>query len=217
MHSSLSRGRFRISQALLLKIRLNTEIVSIPERSKRGVRVQIRSRRPQEDHHNPVGADQDLPIHEEQYDEIVLCILADTAKRLLGKTAGFVEKSVLGSTRWSDDITITHNVRTGATTSVYRRLNTHVQDLDYIKKWYTITMPDESEIPTHLSGRDEAERIEKGKQDFNPYVSAYLARDPLLIMTRCSQNVPDQASAKGLSKIGDVFRLQCFPVSAEAE
>lgn len=92
------------------QIRLNTEIVAITERSKGGVRVQIRPRRAQPDHHNPVGADQDTPVHEEQYDEIVLCILADTAKRLLGKTAGLIEKSVLGSTRWSDDITVTHNV-----------------------------------------------------------------------------------------------------------
>ncbi|KAI5455425.1 hypothetical protein NCC49_000235 [Naganishia albida] len=133
-----------------VKIRLNTEVVAITERSKRGVRVQIRPRRAQPDHHNPVGADQDTPVHEEQYDEIVLCILADTAKRLLGKTAGLIEKGVLGSTRWSDDITVTHN------------------DLDYINKWYTLDMPDESEIPTHLSGRDETARIERAKKDFNP-------------------------------------------------
>jgi hypothetical protein len=93
-----------------IQIRLNTEVIAITERSKRGVRVQIRPRRAQPDHHNPVGADQDTPVHEEQYDEIVLCILADTAKRLLGKTAGWMEKGVLGSTRWSDDITVTHNV-----------------------------------------------------------------------------------------------------------
>lgn len=72
--------------------------------------MQIRPRRAQPDHHNPVGADQDTEVHEEHYDEIVLCILADTAKRLLGKTAGWMEKGVLGSTRWSDDITVTHNV-----------------------------------------------------------------------------------------------------------
>jgi len=89
-------------------VRLNTEIVSIPERSKKRVRVQLRGRRPQPDHHNPVGADQDMPITEEVYDEIVLCVLADTAKRLLGKTATFMEKKVLGSTKWSDDITVTH-------------------------------------------------------------------------------------------------------------
>jgi hypothetical protein len=91
-------------------VRLNTEIVAIPERNKERVRVQLRSRRPQPDHHNPVGADQDLPVTEETYDEIVLCVLADTAKRLLGKTATFMEKSVLGSTKWSDDITVTHTV-----------------------------------------------------------------------------------------------------------
>lgn len=92
-------------------IRLNTEIVSIPERSKDRVRVQLRGRRPQPDHHNPVGADRDLPITEETYDEIVLCVLADTAMRLLGKTATFMEKQVLGMTKWSDDITVTHTVR----------------------------------------------------------------------------------------------------------
>lgn len=42
------------------------------------------------------------------------------------------------------------------------------QDLDYINKWYTLDMPDESEIPTHLSGRDETARIERAKKDFNP-------------------------------------------------
>lgn len=94
-------------------IRLNTEIVSIPERSKQRVRVQLRGRRPQPDHHNPVGSDQDMPITEEVYDEIVLCVLADTAKRLLGKTATFMEKKVLGSTKWSDDITVTHTVSGG--------------------------------------------------------------------------------------------------------
>jgi hypothetical protein len=53
------------------------------------------------------------------------------------------------------------------------------QDLDYIKKWYTIDMPDESEIPTHLGGRDETQRIEKGKKDFNPYVwEARLSKSP---------------------------------------
>lgn len=100
-HDMQSRG---------VNIRLNTEVVAIPERSSKRVRVQVRGRRPQPDHHNPVGADQDLPVTEEVYDEIVLCVLADTAKRLLGKTAGFLEKKVLGMTKWSDDITVTHNV-----------------------------------------------------------------------------------------------------------
>ena len=54
--------------------------------------------------------DHDLPTTEEVYDEIVLCVLADTAKKLLGKGARWSEKFILGSTVWSDDITVTHNV-----------------------------------------------------------------------------------------------------------
>jgi hypothetical protein len=40
------------------------------------------------------------------------------------------------------------------------------QDLDYIKKWYTIDMP--KDVPTTLSGRDEMDRIQRGRKDFNP-------------------------------------------------
>lgn len=54
--------------------------------------------------------DQDMPTSIEEYDELVLCCLADTAERLLGKTARWIDKRVLGSTTWSDDITVTHNV-----------------------------------------------------------------------------------------------------------
>ena len=84
-------------------IRLNTEVVSIPERSNKRVRVQIRER---------VDGQKDAyhPTVEEEYDEIVLCVLADTAQRLLGKGQTFMEKRVLGKTKWSDDITVTHTV-----------------------------------------------------------------------------------------------------------
>lgn len=61
--------------------------------------------------HNPTGADQDISPQEEEFDEIVLCVLADTAKRILGKEARSSEKFVLGRTTWSDDITVTHSVR----------------------------------------------------------------------------------------------------------
>jgi hypothetical protein len=44
----------------------------------------------------------------EEYDELVLCVLADTAKRLLGDTATWMERKVLGSAKFSDDITVTH-------------------------------------------------------------------------------------------------------------
>ncbi|KAJ9123762.1 hypothetical protein QFC24_003536 [Naganishia onofrii] len=188
-HDMMSRG---------VNIRLNTEVVAIPERSKHGVRVQLRSRRPQPDHHNPVGADQDTPVHEEHYDEIVLCILADTAKRLLGKTAGLIEKAVLGSTRWSDDITVTHN------------------DLDYINKWYTLDMPDESEIPTHLSGRDETARIQRAKEDFNPmYLIKQVPKDSRKLEMCFDCNAFQyQLNHKSHPK-DHVFQVCLYPVAAQ--
>jgi len=83
------------------------------------------------------------------YDEIVLCVLADTAKRLLGKQARMSEKFILGSTKWSDDITVTHH------------------DLDYIRKYYTIDY-DKSQAVKNLGGRDETSRLIKGEKDFKP-------------------------------------------------
>jgi hypothetical protein len=74
------------------------------------VRVLLRPRRETEDKHNPNLADQDLPETEEEFDEIVFCVLADTAKRVLGKQARGTEKWVLGNTTWSDDVTVTHSV-----------------------------------------------------------------------------------------------------------
>jgi hypothetical protein len=95
-------------------IRLSTEVTKVLHRGADGVTVLVRPRRPKADKHNPAGADTDLPETVEQYDEIVLCVLADTAKHLLGKTATWAERSVLGSTTWSDDITVTHCVSSSA-------------------------------------------------------------------------------------------------------
>lgn len=93
-----------------VKVRLSTEVDEVVERGSKGVKVLTRPRRPQPDNHNPNAADQDLPQTLEEYDEIVLCVLADTAQRLLGKTSRWVDRQVLGSTKWADDITVTHNV-----------------------------------------------------------------------------------------------------------
>lgn len=93
-----------------VNVRLNTEVTAVLERSSKGVRVKTRARRPQPDHHNPSGADRDLPEQEEEYDELVLCVLADTAKDMLGQKARWIEKKILGVPKWSDDVTVTHNV-----------------------------------------------------------------------------------------------------------
>jgi hypothetical protein len=70
----------------------------------------LRARRQESDLHNTNFGDQDIEPQEEEFDEIVLCVLADTSKRVLGKKAGMMEKFVLGNTKWSDDITVTHTV-----------------------------------------------------------------------------------------------------------
>ena len=93
-----------------VKVRLNTELDQVIRRTP-DVRVLLRGRRDHEDHHNPNDADHDLPQTEDVFDEIVFCVLADTAKRLLGKAARRTEKWVLGNTKWSDDVTVTHTVR----------------------------------------------------------------------------------------------------------
>ena len=92
-----------------VSVRLNTELLSVQSREPT-VKVLLRPRRQQEDLHNPNDADTDIPPVAEEFDEIVLCVLADTAKRVLGSQAGRLEKWVLGNTKWSDDITVTHNV-----------------------------------------------------------------------------------------------------------
>ncbi|GAA5898238.1 hypothetical protein JCM8208_000191 [Rhodotorula glutinis] len=132
-----------------VKVRLNTEVTAVTERTSKLVKVTTRGRRPQPDHHNPNGADQDLPEHEEQYDELVLCVLADTAKKLLGNKARWIEKKVLGVPKWSDDVTYTHN------------------DAEYMRKWYQVDFPPETAVKT-LGDRDESKRYEAGKKDFSP-------------------------------------------------
>lgn len=144
-----------------VNVRLNTEVTSVIERSSKRVRVTVRGRRPQPDHHNPVNGDQDLPEKEEEYDELVLCVLADTAKILLGKKARWIEKRILGVPKWSDDVTVTHH------------------DLDYIRKWYEIDFPPELAVKK-LGNRDETDRYEAGKKAFNPCVCScsHSRRDP---------------------------------------
>ena len=78
-----------------VNVRLSTEVACVLSRSKHGVKVLLRNG--QRD-------------SEEDYDEIVFCVLSDTAKRILGKQARWIEKRVLGAAKWSDDVTVTHNV-----------------------------------------------------------------------------------------------------------
>jgi hypothetical protein len=85
-----------------VKVRLSTEVTRITRRDKNGVTVKIIGRTPAKDHHNTdsawvpdsvdnSNADADKTETTEEYDEIVLCVLTDTAKRLLKPTITTLE------------------------------------------------------------------------------------------------------------------------------
>ncbi|KAK3950318.1 hypothetical protein QBC32DRAFT_17760 [Pseudoneurospora amorphoporcata] len=147
-------------------IRLSTEVTQILSRDKDGVVVKTIKRSPMPDNHNPtsawaaedpvMNADANTEETTEHYDEIVICCLADTAKRLLGRTASLRERHVLGSAKFSDDITITHT------------------DSSYMRKHYENNF-NASQAVTSLSGVDHSSRVEFARTNFRPmyYIKPY--------------------------------------------
>ena len=77
-----------------VNIRLTTKLDRVISRDKKEVKVAI------------ILKDGKAVI--ETYDEMVLCCLADSSLRILEKTATWTEKRVLGSVKFSDDVTVTH-------------------------------------------------------------------------------------------------------------
>ncbi|KAK8151796.1 hypothetical protein IWX90DRAFT_419307 [Phyllosticta citrichinensis] len=142
-------------------VRLSTELVEVVKRDKKGVKVRLMKRTPAPDGYNPASAeapedpssnaDADAPKEEEEYDEIVICTLisADTTKRLLGKTASLRERFVLGSAKFADDITITHN------------------DADYMRKHYQTSYDPSTAVRT-LAGTDQSSRVDFAASNFRP-------------------------------------------------
>ena len=89
-------------------IRLNTDVSAVLSRGKSGIVLQTRPFDPTI-HDLAAGRHTGPPSTTETFDEIVFAILADDAKKLLGKIATWKEKFVLGGARFFDDITITHS------------------------------------------------------------------------------------------------------------
>ena len=81
---------------------------------------------------------------------------ADTAKRILGRTANRRENFVLGSAKFSDDLTITHT------------------DSAYMKKHYE-NFYNPSQAVSSLSGVDQSARCAAAEQSFRPmyYIRCY--------------------------------------------
>lgn len=91
-----------------VEIRTSTNVTAILSRSKKGIVLQTAPAKPEEgdessrQHNNP-------SIITETFDNLVMAVLADDAKKLLGKTATWKERFVLGGARFFDDVTITHS------------------------------------------------------------------------------------------------------------
>lgn len=79
-----------------VSVRTRTEVQTVLSRSDQGVELRVRD--------NSTGRTAD-----ESFDEMVLCVLADDALRILGRTATKREKFVLGGAAFYDDITVTHS------------------------------------------------------------------------------------------------------------
>ncbi|CAL3965959.1 hypothetical protein PZA11_002770 [Diplocarpon coronariae] len=85
-------------------IRLRTEVTEIVQRNHHGV---ILNARPCPTNAGTEEATE--PSEAETFDELVMCVLADDALRLLGNTISRKERFVLGGASFYDDITITHS------------------------------------------------------------------------------------------------------------
>ena len=93
-------------------IRTNTDVTAILSRGKDGVVLQTRPFDPERKKKvDELGGGEHTgpPSTTETYDDMVMCILADDAKKLLGKAATWKEKFILGGATFFDDITITHS------------------------------------------------------------------------------------------------------------
>lgn len=87
-----------------VEIRLKTEVAEITQRSDQGVVIQTRPSSENRDDDSTSSKSKT-----ETFDDLVMCVLADDALKLLGKTASRKEKFVLGGASFYDDITITHS------------------------------------------------------------------------------------------------------------
>ena len=142
-----------------VRVRLSTELTRVMKRDSSGVVVRLIPRTPAKDHHNPnsawvdtdpsSNADAGAEEQQEEYDELVLCVLADTAKRLLATTVSKRESRVLGSAKFANDITVTHH------------------DADYMRRHYEVEYNADQAVSS-LSGADQAQRLDYAKKSFQP-------------------------------------------------
>lgn len=88
----------------------------------------------------------------------------DTSKRVLGKTATWREKKVLGSAKFANDITVTHC------------------DADYMRNHYEMEYNEEQAV-SELGGKDQSSRMQFAKKNFKPMYLIKMYPDDLTSKT----------------------------------
>lgn len=90
-----------------VEVRLRTDVAEILQRNGQGI---VLATRPFDAEANDWKGEYTGPASKtETFDELVMCVLADDTLKLLGKTATFKERFVLGGTKFFDDIAIMHS------------------------------------------------------------------------------------------------------------
>lgn len=86
------------------------------------------------------------------FDELIMATDADATLKILGKSASWMERKVLGSVKYLYDVTITHN------------------DLDYMNKHYETRFKDSlaAEPSQDEHGKDDEEAISRARSEFRP-------------------------------------------------
>ncbi|KAH8702989.1 hypothetical protein GQ44DRAFT_743778 [Phaeosphaeriaceae sp. PMI808] len=169
-----------------VNVRLSMEVTRVVKRDGTGVTVRLIKRTPvKSDNHNPNsewvpsnrdrGVDAGAEETEEHYDELVLCVLADTAKRILQPTSTLRERKILGAAKFSDDITVTHH------------------DATYMRNHYENAYNATQAVPT-LSTTPQTARTDLAKTSFKPmyYIKTYAADQSKLEMSFDCTNYQSQ-------------------------
>ncbi|KAI1435472.1 FAD/NAD(P)-binding domain-containing protein [Xylaria sp. CBS 124048] len=175
-----------------VSVRLSTELKEVVRRDKDGVVVRLQQQKadePGRDNRNSSDEDEEAASKLEHYDEIVLCCLADKAKEVLGRTATWREKRVLGAAKFSDDITITHN------------------DADYMRKHYENSYREDLAVEK-VNGVDQSSRLDYAMGHFRPmyYIKTYRQDRAKLEMSFDTTNYQSQFPRDGVSFDKHVFQ-----------
>ncbi|GAA5827940.1 hypothetical protein JCM5353_007750 [Sporobolomyces roseus] len=158
-----------------VNVRLNTRVTSVVRRSKQGVTVKIlRRQRPKSNSYATEGEEKEGQDAEEEYDEIVFCVTAEAALKILGKQASFWERKILGAVKFSTDKVVTHC------------------DTTYMKKHYETEFTSELAV-LKLSEKSDVGNEEKAEKSFNPmYLIKHEEENPKAVEMsfNCSQFQP---------------------------